>query len=131
MLHHDVSYDPTLLHLDLNGKVNNKGVYHHFVTGNNMSTLHCYQVRKKGEARNDHTLKTGCFWSNRLCNSFTHKLGLEGQFEISDEKIDTKHDRTKNISIKEGSNYGNGQVDKPDVETVVLSEDNPLQGFVS
>ena len=33
MLHHAASYDPTLPHLDLNGKVNGEGVYHHFVTG--------------------------------------------------------------------------------------------------
>ena len=47
MLHHDVSYDPTLRHVDLCGKVNGKGIYHHFVTGNNMSTIHCYQARKR------------------------------------------------------------------------------------
>ena len=48
MLQHAVSYYPTLRHLDLNGKVNDEGVYHNFVTDNNRSTLHCYQVRKKG-----------------------------------------------------------------------------------
>ena len=40
MLHHAVSYDPNLRHLDLNGKVNYEGGYRHFVTGDNMSTLH-------------------------------------------------------------------------------------------
>ena len=40
MLHHAVSYDLDLWHLDLNEKVNDKGVYHNFVTGNNISTLH-------------------------------------------------------------------------------------------
>ena len=40
MLHHAMSYDPTLRHLDLNVKVNDKGVYNHFFTGNNMSTFH-------------------------------------------------------------------------------------------
>ena len=39
MLHHAVSYDTTLQHLDLNIKVNNKGVYHCFMTCNNMPTL--------------------------------------------------------------------------------------------
>ena len=41
MLHHTFPYYPTLRHLDLNVKVNDKGVYRHFMTGkNNMSTLH-------------------------------------------------------------------------------------------
>ena len=61
MLNHAVSHDLTLRHLDLNGKVNDKGVHHHF-----MSTLHCYQVRKKGEARNDHKVNTVCVGSKRL-----------------------------------------------------------------
>ena len=39
MLNYDVSYDPTLRHLDLDENVNGEGVYHHFVTGNNKSTL--------------------------------------------------------------------------------------------
>ena len=47
MLHHTVPYDPTLRHLNLNGKVNNEGVYHHFVTSNNMYTLHCYKLKKR------------------------------------------------------------------------------------
>ena len=42
ILHHVISYDPTLRHVDLDGKVNGEGVYHHFLTGNDMSTLHCY-----------------------------------------------------------------------------------------
>ena len=33
MLYHDVSYDPTICHIDLYGKVNDDGVYHHFMTG--------------------------------------------------------------------------------------------------
>ena len=61
MLHHDVSYDPTICHIDLYGKVNDEGVYHNFMTGKNMSTLHWYQICKKGEARNDHKLKTWFF----------------------------------------------------------------------
>ena len=66
MIHHAVSYDLTLRNLDLNVKVNDEGVYHHSVTGNNMSTLNCYQVCKKGEARNYHKVKTGCFWYKHL-----------------------------------------------------------------
>ena len=61
MLNHAVPYDPTLRHVDLDVKVNCEGVYHYFGTGNNTSTLHCYQVHKKGEARNDHKAKTGFF----------------------------------------------------------------------
>ena len=40
MLHHAVSYDATLPHVELYGNLNFKGVYRHFVTGNNTSTLH-------------------------------------------------------------------------------------------
>ena len=47
MLHHAASYDPTLQHLYLRAKVNDESVYHHFLTGNNISTLHCYQVYKR------------------------------------------------------------------------------------
>ena len=61
MLHHAVSYDPALRHLDLNRKANAKSVYHHFLTGNNISTLHCYQVHKKGKDRNNHKFNLGCF----------------------------------------------------------------------
>ena len=82
-----MSYDPTLRHLDINGKVNNEGVYHPFVTGKNMSTLHCYQFYKQDEASNSHKMKTGYFWSKRLYNPFTQKLGLEVHFEISDGKV--------------------------------------------
>ena len=46
------------------------------------------------------------------------------------EKSDTKHDRNNNINIKEGGNDGNGQVDKPDVETVDITGDDVPQGFV-
>ena len=76
MLHHAVSYNPTLRHLDINVKLNDKVVYCHSVTVKNKSTLHCYRVRKNGEARNDHKVKTGCFWYKRLYNPFTRKLGL-------------------------------------------------------
>ena len=71
MLHHAVSYDWNPQNLDLSEKVNDEGVYHHFLTGNNMSTLHFYQVCKKGGVSNDHKLKTGCFWSKRHYNPFT------------------------------------------------------------
>ena len=40
MLHHDVSYNLTLRHVDLDVKVNDEGVYPHYVTGKNTSTLH-------------------------------------------------------------------------------------------
>ena len=61
MLHHDVSYDPTLRNIYLNVNMNDNGVYHHYLTGKNTSTIHCYQVQKKGEARYDHEVKTGCY----------------------------------------------------------------------
>ena len=96
-----------------------------------MSTLHCYQVSKKGEARNDHKVNTNCFWFKRLYNPFNQGLVLEEQFEISDNESDTKDDRTNNTNIKEGGNDGNGQVEKPDVETVDLPGDDAPQGFVS
>ena len=56
---------------------------------------------------------------------------MEAQFEISDEKSDNKDDRTTNINIKEGGNYGNGQVADPYVENVDLTGDDAPQGFVS
>ena len=77
MLHHAVLYNPNLRNLDLDGKVNDEGVYHNFVSGNNISTLHCYQVRKMGEARKEREVKTGCFGSKLLYNTFTQKLDLE------------------------------------------------------
>ena len=51
MLHHVVSHDPTLRHIDLDGNMNDEGVYHHYLTGKNMSTIHCYQVYKCFGAR--------------------------------------------------------------------------------
>ena len=75
-------------------------------------------------------MNTCCFWSRRLYNTFTQKLGLEAQFEISDDESDTKDDRTKKTNIKEGGNYGNGQVNEPDVETVNLPGDDAPQGFM-
>ena len=42
MLHHAVSYDPTLRQLDLSGKVIDVGVYQFVFTGKNNSNLHCY-----------------------------------------------------------------------------------------
>ena len=61
MFHHAVSYDPTLRHVELHGRVNGKGVYHHFMTGNNKFTLHFYQARQKGEDMNGHKFNTGFF----------------------------------------------------------------------
>ena len=61
ILYHSVLYDPNLQHLDLHVIMNGKGVYHHFLTGNNTPTLHFYQVRKKDEVMHDHKVKTGCF----------------------------------------------------------------------
>ena len=75
-------------------------------------------------------MNTGCLWYKRLYNPFTHNLGLEAQFEISDDKIGTKYDRTKNTNIKEGVNYVNRQVYKPDVKTFDLPGYNALQVFV-
>ena len=112
LLHHYVLYDLTLQHIDLYGNSNGKGVYHHFATGNNMSTLRCYQVCKNGETSNYHKVKTCCFWSNRLYNTFTQKPGLESQFEINDEKCDIKYDRTTKTNIKKGSDNVNEQVSK-------------------
>ena len=116
MLHHSVLYNTTLWHFDLNGKVNDKGIYRHFVTVKNMSTLHCYQVRKKVETTNNHKVKTGYFWSKHFYNTFTNKLGPEAHFEGSDNKIDSKYDSTTNTNIKECGNDVNGQVDEPDVD---------------
>ena len=113
ILHSSVSYDPILQHVELYGKVYGKGVYRHFVTSNNMSTLHCYQVRKKGEVRNDRKVKTGFFWSKKLYNHFTY--AWPGSAVCSDYKRDTKDERITNINIKEVGNDGNGQVDEPDV----------------
>ena len=108
MLHHDVSYDTTLRQLNLNVKLNDKGVYRHFVTVNDIYTLHCYKVRKNSEARNDQKVKAGFFWSEHIYNTSTQILGLEENFEKHYDKIDTKYNRTKNTNIKEGSNYVNG-----------------------
>ena len=131
MLHHAVSYDPTLRHLDLYGNVNDEGAYQTHLTGKYKYTLHFYQVHKKGESRNNHKVKTCCFWSKRLYNPFTPKLGLEAKFEISDDKRDTKYNRTTNTNIKEGISCGNGQVSDPDVENVDIPGDDAPQGFVS
>ena len=131
MLHHTVPYDPTLQHVYLDGNVNDEGFYRHLVTGKNISTIRCCHFCKQGEARNDHKLKTGCFWSRRLYNPFTQKLGLEMQFEGSADKSDIKDDSTKNTNIKEGSNDDNEQVSETDVETVDISGDDALQAFVS
>ena len=76
-------------------------------------------------------MKTGCFWSKRLYNHFTRKLGLEVQFESSDDESDTEDDRTINTNIKEGGNGGNGKVAKPDVKTVDLTGGVVPQGFAS
>ena len=70
MLHHSASYNTTLWHLDLTVKVNDEVIYQYFVTGNNMSTLHLYMFRKKGEARNDNKVKTGCFFIQAPLQSF-------------------------------------------------------------
>ena len=82
MLHHAASYDPTLQHLYLRAKVNEEGFYHHFLTGNNMSTLHCYQVHKKGEAKNEHIFNTGCFWYKCLYNTFKGVPAQDGLFAL-------------------------------------------------
>ena len=75
-------------------------------------------------------MTTGCFWFKCLYNTFDQKLGLEVQFESSDDGSDTKDDRTKNTNIKEGGNDGNGLVAEPDVETVDLCGDDAPQGLL-
>ena len=40
ILHHDMSYDSTLQNIELNGKLNDELVYHHYATGKNTSTIH-------------------------------------------------------------------------------------------
>ena len=89
MLRRSVLYDPTLRHKDLDGKINGKGVYHHKMIGNSTYTLHIYQVYNESEASHDTKVKIGCFWSELLCNTFTHKISPEAQFEISDNESDT------------------------------------------
>ena len=76
-------------------------------------------------------MKTGLFWSKSLYNLFSQYLGLEAQFERSDDKSDTEDDSIINKNIKEGGNYGNGQVSNTDVETVDLPRDDATQGFLS
>ena len=76
-------------------------------------------------------MTTGCFWFKCLYNTFDQKLGLEVQFESSDDGSDTKDDRTKNTNIKEGGNYFNGQVVDPDVETVDLPGGGAPHRFLS
>ena len=66
-----------------------------------------------------------------LHNPFTQKLGLEAQFEIINYESDTKDYSTKNNNIKEGDNYGNGQVANPDLETVDLPGYDEPQVFFS
>ena len=44
-------------------------------------------------------MKTGCFWFKRLFNPFTHNLGMEAQFERSEDESDIKDDKTKNTNI--------------------------------
>ena len=90
MLHHAVLYDPTLRNVELDGKVNNEGVYRHVVIGKNTYPLHFYHVRKKFKSRNYHKVNIGYFWSKRIYNTFTQKIGLEVNFESSDEKSDTE-----------------------------------------
>ena len=58
MLHHYMSYDPTLRHLELSVKLNNQGVYNHFLAGNNISTLYCYQIFKNYDEDNYHKANT-------------------------------------------------------------------------
>ena len=104
ILHHAVSYDPTLRHVDLYGKVNGDIFYHHFVTGNNTSTLHFYQVWEKDGSINDQKVKMGYFLYKHLYNPFTHMFGLEDQFDRRYVKIYTKDYRNTNINTKKGYN---------------------------
>ena len=45
-------------------------------------------------------MKTGLFWSKRIYNPSNQNLGLEAQFESSDDESDTKDDRTKKPTSK-------------------------------
>ena len=69
--------------------------------------------------------------SKLLYNPFAQKLGLEAQFESSDDESDTRDYRNKNTNITEGGNYGNGQVDYSDVEFFYIRGDDATKGFVS
>ena len=69
--------------------------------------------------------------SKSLYNIFSQNIGLEAQFERSDDKSDTKDNSTTNTNIKEGGNDGNGQVANPYVETIDLTWDDAPQGFLS
>ena len=61
MLHQAVSYDPNQIHINLYGKNNDKGVYHNYLTEDNMSIIQFYQVRKKIEVRHEQGQeKKGC-----------------------------------------------------------------------
>ena len=100
MLHHAVSYDPNLRHVHLYGMLDDEGVYHNFVTGNNTSTLHFYQVWEKGGSINDQKVKIGYFLYKHLYNPFTHMFGLEDQFDRRYDKIYTKDYRNTNINTK-------------------------------
>ena len=75
-------------------------------------------------------MKTGLFWSKSLYNLFSQYLGLEAQFERSDDKSNTKYDKTTKTYIKEGGNYGNGKLGEPDLETVDPPRYDVLQVFL-
>ena len=87
MLHHSVPYDTTLRHVDLDGKVNDEGVYYNFVTGNNTSNIHCYQVHRKGEARNDHKVKIGCFGLSASTTSLPRSLAWKCSLKAVMKKV--------------------------------------------
>ena len=76
-------------------------------------------------------MKTGCFGSKRLKNHFTQRLGLEAQYEISDDESDIEGDGTTKTNRKEGGNDGNGKVADIDTGTVDLTDNIALQGFAS
>ena len=47
-LRYDIRLDPILKFHDLDGKYNAKGIYHNKITPHVESSIHFYQVRKKG-----------------------------------------------------------------------------------
>ena len=118
MLHHAVSYDPTLRNLYLNGTLIDEGIYHHFLTGKNI--LLSTDIRFKQRARQGMTMK----WKHDIFGLIASTIPLpisltwKSNFVSSGEKIDTKYNRTKKTNIKEGGNTGNFQVENPHVETV-------------
>ena len=61
-LHCAISIDPVLKLHDLYGKHNAKGIYNNKIIPPVRSSIHLYQVRKKGGSRHDSIWKQGDTW---------------------------------------------------------------------